>query len=154
MATFLTDTELKATIANILQQDPAAMPSFWDDIITNANNAAYQDIYTNLVRRGFTIAQVVSWDRGKEFQKDIGTYWALLRGGALGAFGEGYKGLDRRKELEAVELTINGIWQQPGGIVGGLENTFAQIATGDYNTGTDMFVPDMQDLRRGQITQW
>ena len=155
MANPITDAELKNAVANILQVDPSGLPAFWDDLVSKANVAAYQDVYTGLVTRGFSIAQISGWDRMGEFVKDIGLYWSLLRGGALGSYGEGYKGLDRRKELDTVTVTVNGFWQQPGNTPpANTETAFQEVNQGQQSTGTDLFSFDPNDVRAGQITRW
>jgi len=153
MATFVTDAELKTRVSNVLQfADPSAMPPWWDDVITQANAAAYQDVYTGLIKRGFTIATVNAWDRAKEFQQDQGVFWSLLRGGATGAYGSGWEKLDRRKELELVMVTVNGVWQQPAGQPNPVETPFAQVGFGDVSRSDQMFNQDPNDQRLGQVS--
>jgi hypothetical protein len=48
---------------------------------------------------------VDAWDRGSEFETDIGLYWCLVKGAGLHGYDSTYiKLLDRRKELETVLL--------------------------------------------------
>lgn len=155
MAGFVLDSEVKDKVANILQfVNASAMPLFWDDIITNANLNAYQDIYGGLISRGFTIAVVNGWDRGREIQFDLAVFWALTRGGALGSYGDGINKLDRRKDIKDMMIMIGGVWQQPGGAVNPTENAFTQIGFGDTTTGTDLFLMDPQDSRIGHTTRF
>ena len=155
MPGFIPDSDLLQRVANVLQVgDPANLPGFWQDLVSNANAAAYQDIYTRLIARGFTIAQVAGWDRAVEFQRDIGLYWALLRGGAVGQYPDAYKGLDRRRELENVMVTINGVLQTAGGPPTPTEQPFTPIGFGQQDGSQSLFSLDPNDSRIGQITRW
>lgn len=151
MTTYITDADLKASLASAVHVDSSSLSPFWDDLVSKSNQAAYQDVVTGLMGRGFTFAQVNAWDRRVEFNEDIGIYWCLLRGGLTADYGEGWKNLDRRKELTSVFLTINGIMQNPGNQPGQPEFDFTPIGSGQQQTGNDLFGLDPTDPRLGQM---
>lgn len=138
---FLTDGQLTTELQNMLQQPDGFTAAYWPTLITSANLAAYQDIVARLAARGYSPAQIAAWDRGAEFQKDIGIYWALLRGAGLSK--DAYdvaklKPFDRRLELwdpknaeNSVPVTINGLWVAPANDL--------QTATGPIDTSEDLF---------------
>jgi hypothetical protein len=103
-----TSTAILATrLANHLKLagGSADLADFWTNIISDSLNSAYLDIVSALMARGYTKAQVDAWDRGSEFETDIGLYWCLVKGAGLHGYDSTYiKLLDRRKELETVLL--------------------------------------------------
>jgi len=147
---FTTDAAVKTAVAALLKIGGAALPDYWDAIIPSAHTAAYQDVLGRLLIRGFTKAQVDSWDRGAEFELDIACYWALARGGAYSDYGnETLRALDRREELDTVLVFAGGIWIKPTGDQPGLITSAGPSAEG----GLFNF-PDPEDPRLGKITRW
>lgn len=130
---------------------------FWDSLIRRSQIAAYNEIVTAFANSGFTLAQITQWDRGEEFQMDIGAWWALKRIGVMHSDILGQQNLDaldRRPELwgtkdgvPGVVLTINGVVQQA-------ELPYGQPNTGPMDTTEDLFVMDPDDRRIGQVTQF
>ena len=97
------------------QSSPDNLAAYWDNIITDANNSAWEDIREKLGRRGFTETQIDTWDRSEEFNKDIGLYWCLVKGGVGHNYDDRFiRQLDRRAELETIQVTIAGAVVQPG----------------------------------------
>jgi hypothetical protein len=146
---FVSDADLKNFFAGCLKKDPAELPNtVWDPLIRQANRSAYWEIVTKLGARGFSQAQADQWDRGLEFQNAIGAWWAFQLGGGLeGADDKFIAKLDRRKELEAIPITIGGVIAAP------VEN-FMPINFGVVDTDQDLFVIDPDDPRTGEPTQW
>src|SRR5438552_863679 len=106
---FLHDSDIRPSLAAILKQDPAALPAYWDTILTDAHNKAYNEILRRLLARGFSIDQAKTWDAGAEFEKDMTLWWTLNNGGALNpAEDKWIMKLDRRKELDDVDVLIGG----------------------------------------------
>jgi hypothetical protein len=118
---FVTDDELKQRIADMMKVPIGALPRSWDTIIVDANRAAYMDIRGALILREFAATQVDGWDRGAEFQKDLGLYWALVKGAGLHSYDDRYiSRLDRRKDLETVLVEfVGGAVQDPSDAQGG-----------------------------------
>lgn len=113
---FLTDNELKQKLADMIGVDVSALPARFTGIVADANAAAYLDIVDPFVARGFTRGQVDAWDRGAEYQRDIGLFWCLLKGGGLVGYDPTLiKLLDRRGELKSVELPAQGTPQEQSG---------------------------------------
>lgn len=112
---FLTREEFRQSLADTLKVSVSDLGSNWDRQCEEAMRSAYLDIRGALVQRGFTAAQVLAWERGAEFQRDIGHYWALVRSGAAVPMDDRIlERLDRRKELMTVVVEIDtGVPQAP-----------------------------------------
>ncbi len=109
MPSFLTDAELKTTLAATLKVAEGELPAYWTTLITECNQAAYKDVRGGLIQRGFTSTQADSWDRGKEYQRDIALYWLLVRGAGLHEYDQKFiLLLDRRKDLQTTLVEIAG----------------------------------------------
>lgn len=93
---------------------------FWRTIIARAWSDSYGFIVRGLVSRGYgSASQVPAWDDGANFQMAIGAFLALEAGGCLGAFDDKFLlTLDRREELQHIQVTIGGVWQTPDGTGG------------------------------------
>lgn len=163
---FIQDADLTSALRDVLQRAGGAQGNlrpFWNSIITNANNKAYWEIVERFMHRGYSKAIIDQWDRGAEFQRDIGLWWALEMGLAMDP--ETYNPealkpyqLDRRSELETgqeqgsfrkgVLLTIGGVFVQP-------DTSVAQAVSGGFDTSGDMFVwPDPNDTRIGNPSKF
>ncbi len=105
---------------------------YWVTIVADAQTSAYQEIVGRLIERGFTEAQINSWDRGAEFELVIMKYWALVNGGGLsGNYDDRFiKMLDRRRELDDVMIAVAGVYITPG-----------QMQPGTINFGTRQGAP-------------
>jgi hypothetical protein len=122
--TFITADELKQIVADALHQTTAQLPSEWDRIVFLSNQTAFMDIRGKLLQRGYDTAQMLNWDRGPEFQRDLGLYWSLVRGAGLHGYDDKFiNKLDRRKELEICLVEIGGLTtnasNQPQPVQGG-----------------------------------
>lgn len=119
---FITDVQLTVAVHDCLaikQDNPTA--KFWATLITAANIQAYQIIVDTLLQRGWSKTIIDQWDRGAEFQRDIGVWKCLTQGSAMSP--QQYSNvalstLDRRSELKTVAVTIGGVWQEAGEIYG------------------------------------
>lgn len=124
MASFLTDAELKAAVADALKiQNSASLPSQWDSPIVDGNEMAYSDIVGALLDRGFTQAQIAAWGRGKIIQKLQGMYWAFVLGAALHSFDDRWVNKwDQRTYLKTIPVELPGSeGQNPAGEPGLIE---------------------------------
>jgi hypothetical protein len=133
MPGFLQDSDLNDSLADELQKVRGSLVGFWLGVITEANQWAYNEILSRLVARGFTLAQVTAWDRGAEFQRDMGVWKCIADNAVMQPDSYNVKAkdtLDRRKELsgapqdniQACILTINGVFQAPQTTVGNPNN--------------------------------
>jgi hypothetical protein len=129
---------------------------YWDSIIRQGVTSAYYEIVSAFALRGYTKAQTDQWDRGREFQLDIGAWWALKRLGVMHSDVLGQANLDaldRRpelrgtKEIPAVPLIVDGEILDPAG-------TYGQPNYGPLSTTDDLFVMDPYDPRIGEVTQF
>ncbi len=134
---FITDAQLKTKLAsNLKVADETTLPAGWDGIITDSNSSAYQDIVSHLLNRGFTSVQINQWDRGAEFESDIGLFWCLVKGAGLHGNDPTFiNKLDRRAELDTVSVTIGGEIVLPGGSSG-------EVGYGRLDTTDDLFTRD------------
>lgn len=145
---------------NLAKAPSAALADRWDSIIDAGVTFGYSEIVSAFVDRGFTLAQVAQWDRGLEFHRDLGAWYALRRMQILQPDSYSDKALtllDRRLDLKgdkttgwpAVPLMIAGVPQSPLG-------TYGLPAVGPIDTTGDMFVmpgPN-DDARIGQVTRF
>jgi hypothetical protein len=142
---------------HLMKSQAESLRPFWDSIIRQGQKSAYNEIVSAFAARGYTLAQITAWDRGEEFQLDIGAWWALKRLGVMhsDALGQAnLDALDRRPELHGKEpdikpvvLTISGVVQEPLG-------TFGQPSFGPMDTTDDLFVMDTEDSRIGEVTRF
>lgn len=143
---FLTDDDVRQSVAGLLKMDVAGLAGYWDRLVKECHASAYYDVRGALLQRGFTAAQVDAWDRGAEFERDLTLYWCLVRGGlqvhAISA--EQLDRLDRRKELETVLVETAAApqppAQEPGRIVSGVLAT--SYVTADGVTVEDRWTRD------------
>ena len=148
---FINDAALKAALKDELKiAATESLATHWNSIVTRSRTAAYGFIVNKLLARGFTKAQIDQWDRGEEFETDIGVWWCLERGAAQNPDAQNEaqlaeKKLDRRWELDDIVFTIGYAVVEP-------EGTYGQVTTGPMDTSGDMFVPDPDDPRRGEVT--
>lgn len=152
---FLTDAALTTALESAMSVAPGTLGSgdsaHWLTIVEQANGSAYQDILGALLQRGLSLTQIDTWHRGIEFQRDLGLFWALVRGAGLHGFDDTYiKPLDRRKELETVALidAVGAPLVPPDPPLEG------QVARGVMSSETDLFRLDPCDPRRGRVTRW
>lgn len=126
---------LKAKLLARLGLDSFRDNTFWDSIVADALVAAANDIRQAFV--GFDSDVLVQWDRGAEYQTDIGLYWAFVHGGLSKDYpSEFILLLNRRGELAGMELTIDGEVQvvPDDALTGG--------ASGCLDTSHDVFQMD------------
>jgi hypothetical protein len=100
--------------------------AFWPGIIAESIQTASDIITSKLLGRGYLDSQIDTWDRRVEFNKDLGRYWAFIRGNAANTYNDALiKAFDRTKELDIVAVMSNGILLLPlGGDAGpGVPNT-------------------------------
>lgn len=83
MPGFITDTELKQRLADVLARASVTdTPTWQSNIITDANADAYYQMLTYLCEgRGFTTAQVAAWALGPECQIELALFFVLMRTG-------------------------------------------------------------------------
>ncbi len=140
--TYISDAVLVKALADRFGSTPDRLvaESYWQPIIADANQSAYQLIRSTLLGRGYTGDAIDAWDRRAEFNRRIGlchalTEYALLKDGVNTV------ALDRvclcEKELDTVVLDAGGEVQAPTG--GG-----ATVSRGEMRSCTDVFSMDMR----------
>jgi hypothetical protein len=149
---FVSDTVILTDLAADLKQPdlPTLLGKapWWSAAVSLPHLQAYNHIVARLAARGYTPAQIAAWDRGPEFERVLGVYWALVENGILSEVG--LKCIEKYeryfKDLESVTLTAGGgVVQDPLGMVG-------QAAVGPRNTSDDLIVLDPCDPRIGLPT--
>ncbi len=120
MAQFITDAQLTTALEACLKVTAGALASTtWPAIVTASNLSAYQEIVGALTERGYTLTQIATWDRGGEFETDIGLFWCLTKGAGLHGNDPTFIfKLDRRAELKDVPVLLAGLEAAPGTVVG------------------------------------
>ena len=154
---FIDDATLTSYVKDQLKRSSSALlASDWASKITQANTRAYYDILAAFLIRGYTKAQVDTWDRGAEFQTDLGAFYALTNGAVV--FPDGFDDkplqvLDRRKELwgdkdtPKTPLMASGAYVDPAGTRG--QPNWGPMYDQDQAFGNF----DPQDSRLGKITR-
>lgn len=147
----LNKTEAKSALANVLKTAVEDVPDYWDTIIADGIAFADGEIFSRLIARGYTSAQVNAWDHRKSYAKKLFLWSALVEGGGLAGFDDKFiERLDVRESLDTLTLAIGGEYVIPaqGGEGAGT------ASFGDRDTSTDLFVLDPDDARRGEVTRW
>ncbi len=110
MGPYITDAQLKEAVAAALGTTAADLAADqWDPIIAGANFSAANDIVQALTLLGHSVTNIDAWDQAADFNRDLGTFWALARGAGLGAYNAPQlKALDRRDELRKMTALIIG----------------------------------------------
>ncbi len=146
---FLTDAQIKTSLAGFYRTAEANLPAQLTDVIADAHTAAYQDILSGLLDRSITLAQIVQWDRGAEFERMLSLYWILVNSGENVNYGPLISNYDRRKDLKTVLVSINGVFVVPNAT-----DAPGDIGIGNLDTSNDLFVMDPDDDRIGQPSRF
>jgi hypothetical protein len=154
---FLSDALLLNDLADTLQKEQGTLQPFYGSILSQEHAKAYNWLVSALLKRGFLLSQIVAWDMGPYYERDLTLYQTLRRTAALQAVDDRLLlTLDSRKEVEGMEcLAIAGVFQTPAGTAG-------QVGIGDMDTSDDIFVlgpsnPGFRDSaggNRGDPTNW
>jgi hypothetical protein len=148
---FVSTSDAQTAVAGVLKVAFADLPSYWTGVVADSQVSAYQEIEAQLLDRGYILSQVLLWDRGAEFEKDLTIFWALTRGGGLsGMYDDRFiKMFDRRKDLATVAIAISGKYVSPS------SDSPGGITTGARSTTGDVFAQPTRDLPgRGQAFDW
>lgn len=117
---FLSDASILQSVADLLHQNAADLtPQLGTlaepgNVITEGHAAAYNEIVGRLLNRGYTLAQITSWDQGVFYERQISLYFVLIN--VAGTFGYSdlwVKQYDRRKDLDTVLISVAGAFIQP-----------------------------------------
>ncbi len=131
---YTTDDVIAGDVAAALGIDVADLPAKYQGQIPRTHVASYQEIFGQLLARGFTPAQITAWDRGEEFERSIALYFVFSTPQAAGVFDkEAMSVWDRRKELCSVIVSAGTVWSTPSDTPGNVG--IGQVTqTGDCNT--------------------
>lgn len=117
---WIPDSTLQADLADLLHVDPDDLEACYFRIIPECNKAAAADITLALMARGYSSAQIDGWDQRETYNRDIGLFWAITKGGILRDFPDlNVNKLDRRKELPELMILVSGAAAAPGSLIGG-----------------------------------
>jgi hypothetical protein len=146
------DTQILAFVADMLKVAVANLPGYYAaSLVPRGHLSGYQEVLGILLRRGFTMAQALGFDRLGEFEQSLSLFFILSDAGTYRRVDDRtLEALDRRKELETVVVFINGLPVAP------LDASDATdlAGQGDLDTSQDLFVMDSDDPRIGQVTRW
>jgi hypothetical protein len=98
MATYTTDTAILNACANRLWTDVNRLvkdASQWPSIVAEKNQDAYSLIRSKLMERGFSAAQIDSWDQREVFNRNIAVCMSLRAAMSV------YQDITREKYYEA-----------------------------------------------------
>ena len=77
---FLTDAEIKSLVAISLSKLEADIDAdLWDTAIEFWNVGTYNQIVNHWVGKGYSLADVTSWNAGKVFQQNLALYSVLVK---------------------------------------------------------------------------
>ena len=112
-----TSSELESRVARVLSDNNYDPDEVDEEIINSSTGDAKNEIVTRLRTRGYTVAQINTWARQREYNLDIGTYYALIRltFPREEAEQDWVEMFNRAEELDDAELfTIDGELIEPG----------------------------------------
>lgn len=117
---FLSNEQIKQAIADRLGVDVADLSPAIARQVPDHHKAAYQEVLGRLLRRGFSREQIDAWDRGGELEKAQAIYFCLVGISSTEAYDlSAAKLIDRRADLDSVQVFVRGEWVKPGtGAVG------------------------------------
>ena len=152
MASFLTDPEMMEHLKGVLHQvSTDKTPDYWTNLARWANRNAYRTILDILLGRGYTKAQILAWPSGPDYQRDLGVFWSVVKGGCVntGDFDSTLlKYLDRREELAEVIIT-----DTDDEVVD--PSASSSFGSGALSTTSDIFVhPDPNSADLGEVTDF
>ena len=107
MSNPLTLANLRIAFAGRLLKKPDAstIPTWWDAIITDARDDAYNVVLERLQIRGYTIAQIDAWPRCEDFVRRVALCQLYNEGLGLHAFDDKITAkayCDAEKQLDSV----------------------------------------------------
>jgi hypothetical protein len=110
MANPLSVANLRQAFAARLLKKPDAqtIPSWWDTLLTDARDDAYNVVLERLQVRGYTIAQIDAWPRCEYFVRRIALCQLYNEGLGLHAFDDKITAkayCDAEKQLDSVMVT-------------------------------------------------
>ncbi len=137
---FLTDEDIQTALAGELKVDTFSdLPSWWVNLIAEEHAAAYQEILSEFITRGYTVAQTVGWDQGADTERRLSLWRVLVRAGTSGpeynpAATDKLNVLrEIRREMRAAQLFVGGVYLQAGNPSPG------QAMAGPVNTSGGVF---------------
>lgn len=153
MDPWITDANVKTRVGAILHISSSNLITLWDTVIADCNQSAHDWIVSKLANRGFTLAQMNSWDRRVEFNRQLALYMSLVNGTTAESYDD--KWPEKLKYwmdwLDDVPITIDGVLQNPA--------AFGPVGHGTLVTTSDEFVKDNSDPQIphdavGDPTRW
>ena len=135
--------DIRAKIADKFQISDPSLMKIKDTLIDDSSRAAALEIQSFWLVRGYTIAQIDTWDRRIEFNLDLAMFWTLTKASVShGGDQNTINYLDRRKDLsDHLIFTIGGIPVQPG--VSDQSNIASQVGWGRVG---DIYIKTLKDF--------
>ena len=118
MSAFLSDADLKTALAARLKLSGTSNMTtdspHWDVLIAQCNQQAYDEIFTVLLERGYTTANINGWDRRVEFNRKIAVCMLLDEGGITDLAAEIIERACKcREELKTISIMVSGAIVDP-----------------------------------------
>lgn len=152
LAGFMTLEDLRREFAAVIHKGDD-LHKAWDEVLPACLNQALNEIYAALGGKGYSKAQIASWDRGYEFQRKLAIYWALTHWAVIERSQYQWEGIDMfncRKMLYSDDLNVlvDGEFEFP-------DNDIGQAKVGELDHSGDMFGAwaDSEDPRLGGPTK-
>lgn len=111
-----TSKELEPRVVRVLSDNNYDTDNIDKEIIDSSVVDAQNEIIARLRTRGYTLAQIMTWSRQREYNLDIGTYYALNRTTYPRDDEQDWiEFFNRAEELDELELyTLDGTLIEPG----------------------------------------
>lgn len=164
MPGFQTDADLQTQLEGVIKVAAGTLVSTtpsWGPVITQANATAFARISEVFLEKGYTAAQVLSWDNGVVYQQAIGLYLCLTFGAGLHGYDD--KFIEKYKwffdKIADRILIANGAPQAPGSVAsdststaGGAQTSPGLVDHGPLHTHNQSFHLDVKQNRMGLPT--
>ena len=146
---FLTDNQILSSLGDLLKYNASNLPSYWTSIVAEQHAAAYGYMVSKLLARGYTQAQIVQWDQGPYYERQLSLFFTITDATATDSEYDPKTLMlrDVRKELDFVVIAVNGAFIQPAA-TGDEPGTIGMGEGPSQYDPTDVFRwPDKHDLR-------
>ena len=136
---FAADSVILSDLADALKQDVGNLQSYWANIVQRCHTRAYGEIVSALLARGYSAAQIASWDDGASYERDMTLWYCAMSPQGQGVFDKESVGAwNVREQVATIILRVSGTFVDPiaggPGTVGyGLGNVSNDIFTGPWS---------------------
>jgi hypothetical protein len=140
---FLTPEQVKIKLSSLFGTDPARFPAArWDDIILEATANAKNKIIEKLFGRGFSLAQLYTWDALENYHVKQALYECLIAGAMRKLHTVPLEVIDRYNIAD--ELDSLGLISGDTELVPVDETAGGAVSGGELDNANDRYTRDME----------